>query len=60
VYCGPREGENGPLPLGAGRNRDPRWRQVLWQWRRRVTAPPGSAATQWKQYQEAARHDGHR
>jgi hypothetical protein len=59
VYCGPSSGEAGPLPLVPGGERDPRWRQVLWQWRHRVT-PPEGRASQWRQYQEAARHDGHR
>ncbi len=61
VYCGPSTVDASPLPLVPGRDRDPLWRQVLWRWRRRVVPPLGSAASSlWNQYQEAARHDGHR
>ena len=62
VYCGPSTVDAGPLPLVPGRDRDPLWRRVLWQWRHRVVPPLGSAAASslWNQYQEAARHDGHR
>lgn len=59
VYCGPSSGDAGPLPLLPGRVSDPRWRQVLWRWRHRVT-PPNGLASRWKQYQEAARRDIHR